>query len=86
MTHVVQTVRLQIPPRTQLQAVFYMPSTGQWYVYTACKDRNAAFEDMLGTALVLQSDGSASRWTARPDDMDDLFDIMPPHAERKDNE
>lgn len=46
-------------------------------------DRNAPFEDMLGTALVLHANGSASRMTIRPDDTMQFLDVMPPVTQKE---
>ena len=69
--------RVVIPPRTRLEAVWWNPATGDWQVWTACKDRNAMFADMTGTCLVLHSNGAASRMTINPDGTIRLHEVKP---------
>lgn len=73
--------RLYIPPRTKLETIWRrVTPTGevQWEVYTTCADRNAPYEQMLGTAIILCDDGLAMRHTEHgPGTVPQMFDIMP---------
>lgn len=57
------SVRLGIPPRTQLRVVFRVREG--WLVFTDCPNLGAELRDMLGTALLLRNDGTAARITLR---------------------
>lgn len=75
-----QTTRLYIPPRTYLQTVWrVVDDTGAvtWQAWTSCHDRNAPFNEMLGTSLHLEPEGGVTRVTIRPDDTEHMFAVMP---------
>lgn len=77
--------RLYIPTNTRLQTVWrvvHPDGSISWQAWTACHDRNAPFEQMLGTALVMHANGSADRITIRPDDTTHLMTVMPPIYKR----
>lgn len=80
--------RLYIPPRTRLETVFRRVNpdgTVSWHVWTACADRNAPFEQMLGTFMQLDADGMVTRVTLRHDDSVDVMEVMPKIGEEKDD-
>jgi hypothetical protein len=79
--------RLYIPTNVRLQTIWrvvHPNGTVSWQAWTACHDRNAPFEQMLGTALVLHANGSADRMTIRPDDTTQIMTVMPPVSNRSD--
>lgn len=72
--------RLYIPPRTPLSSVWRVVDDNgevRWEVWTHCNDRNARYENFLGTSITLYNDGAAVRCTERGDTMIDMLDIMP---------
>ena len=75
----VSPTRLYVPPRTRLETVWRVgaPFNASWQVWTATADRNAPFEQMLGTFLYLHADGSAERVTLRPDQTIEQVEVMP---------
>ena len=48
---------------------------GAWQCFTACPNRGATHEQMLGTFLQLADDGTAYRGVWRPDGNDELEKI-----------
>ncbi len=48
-----------------------------WQIYTACPDRGAPFERMLGTFMLIQEDGSVDLVTSRPDGTVEYMEVMP---------
>ena len=71
--------RLYIPPRTKLETVWRTKSG--WLCYTAIVDRGAPFTDCIGTALLLNHDGSACRVTLNPDGTERMMQVMPEYGE-----
>ena len=75
-----KATRLYIPPRTRLETIWRtFDDVGQihWHVYTACRDRNAPWEQMEGTALQLDCDGVVTRYTEGADVMLNMIEVMP---------
>lgn len=70
-----QATRLYIPPRARLETVWRIQDA--WQVWTMCPDRNAPFDQMIGTFLQLNADGSAVRVTLRTDGTIDEHEVMP---------
>lgn len=72
--------RLYIAPNTRLQTVWRcVGGDGRvtWQVWTACHDRNAPFNDMLGTFMQLHPTGAVDRVTLSPDGTERIMEVMP---------
>lgn len=68
--------KLLIPRATRLEVVWHV-GNGIWQLWTACPDRNASFDSMLGTCLMVYPSGKAERVTTRPDGTTQIMEIMP---------
>ena len=71
--------RLYIPPRTHLETIWRTVDDDgvvHWHVYTACRDRNAPWREMEGTAIQLDNNGTATRYTEN--EYLSMMEIMPP--------
>jgi len=79
VAHKTNVTRLSIPRGTRLETVWRvvdMHGRINWHVYTACADRNAPFNKMQGTCLLLHADGGAARYTD-DNDLVNYMEIMP---------
>jgi hypothetical protein len=71
--------RLYIPPKTQLHTVWRVDHG--FLVMTDVPDRNAPFNRLLGTGMLLRSDGSVTRVTINPDGSERHHEVMPRRAD-----